>query len=140
MSGGSILVPLDIKTMATVVLFGLGAIGGLLRLMLHLFQKHLDERAASTTKQLESFEESIEDALDAHQKLIEQRICAFENSQRVEQERLSRLEAAHQALHNNLAMRFVQREDFIRFASSIDHKIDRLGELFTRFTMRGTDT
>lgn len=134
-----IYVPLDLKTLGIVVSTLLVAIGGLLRLMLYLFQKGLDERAENTASALKKVEEHIGDALNAHRALIEQRMAGFEDRQRREQDRVSLLEAEHKALHQTLAMRFVQREDFIRFASSIDNKIDRLGELFTRYTMKGHD-
>lgn len=134
-----LLIPLDIKTLVTVVFFMITVVGGLLRLMLHLFEKHLNERAANQAKQIAQVKESFEESFKGQEKLIDQRVNGFESAMRSEITRLSRLEAEHAALKDMLVLRFVQRDDFIRFASAIDHKIDRLGELFTRFTIKGQD-
>lgn len=144
---GEISIILDPKTIATVVIALIACFGALLKVMLSLFIKHLDERAAQQDKQLAEMkqahsdqlhevEDRIETSLLSFQQLTEQRLRTFEDNSGRERDRLSRLEASHNALHDMLAMRFVQREDFIRFASSIDSKIERLGELFTRMTIQ----
>ena len=135
----TLVVPLDVRTLGIAVTLAVAVIGGLLRLMLYLFEKHLNERAANQAAQIEQVKEAFETSFDAHAKLVDLRMSGLDTALRNEITRLSRLEAEHAALKDMLVLRFVQRDDFIRFASAIDHKIDRLGELFTRFTIKGQD-
>ncbi len=85
---------------------------------------------------LSQFEKRMNERFDAQDKQRDARLKAIEDKQSVENLRLTNLSNEVHSLNSILPLRYVQRDDWIRFASQIDHKIDRLGELFTRFTMR----
>lgn len=85
---------------------------------------------------LNQFEKRMNERFDAQDKMRSERFKSIEDRQAVENQRLTNLTNEVHGLNNILPLRYVQRDDWIRFASQIDHKIDRLGELFTRYTMR----
>ena len=86
---------------------------------------------------LSQFEKRLEERDRANRELGDARLRGIEDRQATENMRLSNLIRDVHDLMNQLPLRFVQRDDWIRFASQIDHKIDRLGELFNRYMLTG---
>lgn len=96
---------------------------------------------------LGQFEKRMNERFDAQDALRDARFKAIEDRQSVENMRLTNLANEVHGLNNTLPMRYVQRDDWIRFASQIDYKNDRLGvmcndiqrqlgELIARVNMR----
>lgn len=104
---------------ATLVLAILGMTFGFGKVLLTQFEKRMNER------------------FNAQDTLREARLKSIEETQLRENIRLNTLTQDYHSLSQLLPMQYVRREDWIRFSAQIDHKLDRLGELFTRYTMRG---
>lgn len=85
---------------------------------------------------LGQFEKRMNERFTAQDTLREARLKAIEESQMRENIKLNTLQQEMHSVLQLLPMQYVRREDWIRFSAQIDHKLDRLGELFTRYTMR----
>lgn len=129
------MIEIGIKEMIAGAVFFLGTVAAFGRLLLHQFERHMDERAKSQRELMTGLESRIESRLTHQDGMREARLKALEDLHRQEAQRLSQLHTDFNGLAQLLPIRFVQRDDWIRFASQIDHKIDRLGELVTRLSM-----
>lgn len=112
------MIEISIQVAVALALAFLGLVFGFGRVLLSQFEKRMAERFQAQTESRN------------------ERLRGIEEKQATEITRLANLANDVHALTNLLPLRYVQRDDWIRFASQIDHKIDRLGELFTRFTLR----
>jgi hypothetical protein len=97
------MIQIDAQIAITLLLVVLGGMAGFGKLLLHLY----DARAIERHKQLGD---------------------ALAN----EAERVKQLQQRVDAIHITLPLEYVRREDWIRFSSSIDTKLDRLAELIHR--------
>lgn len=111
------MIEISFREIAGAAVFFLGIVWGFGRVLLAQFEKRMDER------------------FQAINELREARLKAIEDRQATENIRITNMGNELNSLANLLPLRFVQRDDWIRFASQIDHKIDRLGELVTRLSM-----
>ncbi|MDO5625025.1 MAG: hypothetical protein Q4G71_10075 [Pseudomonadota bacterium] len=129
------MIEIGFKEMLAGAVFFLGTVAGFGRLLLHQFEKHMDERAQRQRELMQGLEERLENRLSNQDASRDQRLKSLEDLQRQETGRLTQLHTDFNSMAQMMPIRFVQRDDWIRFASQIDHKIDRLGELVTRLSM-----
>lgn len=78
---------------------------------------------------LQQFERRMNERFTAIDKTHALEVSAVQGQQQADGERLARLIDEVRILGSNLPLQYVRREDWIRFSSSIDHKLDRLAEL-----------
>lgn len=63
---------------------------------------------------------------------IDARLAGIENAQQAERSGVEELQKKVEAISSRLPLEYVRREDWIRFSSSIDAKLDHLADLFNR--------
>lgn len=81
---------------------------------------------------LNQFEKRMGDRFDAQDELRDARLRAIETKQTEEKVRIDALTGMVQQLTVNLPTEYVRREDWIRMSSTIDHKLDKVGEIVTQ--------
>jgi hypothetical protein len=101
---------------ALVVAF-LGLVFGFGRMLLNQFEKRMAER------------------FDAQDELRDARLRSIENKQAEEKVRIDTLTGLVQHLTVSLPTEYVRREDWIRMSSTIDHKLDKVGEIVTQLKL-----
>jgi hypothetical protein len=99
----STVVQLSIAELVAILVFVLGVLYALARMIVSQMKTSMDSRFASL--------EQTTNALDATNKKLEQEV-----------EQFNRL----------LPLEYVRREDWIRFSASIDAKLDRLAEMLMK--------
>ncbi|GAP66279.1 hypothetical protein MBSD_n1583 [Mizugakiibacter sediminis] len=113
-----------IQLNAREVLILIGAFTGLVfgfgRLLLAQFEKRMDERFRAQS-----------DLRDEEKRSHAQRMEAIENSLESTAGRITDVVHRVEKLHASLPLEYVRREDWIRFASTIDAKLDRLADMIT---------
>jgi hypothetical protein len=122
------MIEITLKELVGAAVFILSMVWGFGRMLLSQFEKRMDERFTTLNEMREARLHAIEDRLATEN----QRITNLGGEINT---RITNLSSELNSLANLLPLRFVQRDDWIRFASQIDHKIDRLGELVTRLSM-----
>lgn len=104
----------------TLVLAVIGSFFGFGRVLLSQFERRLGEKfEASTylnTQQMESIQREIER----------------------DRKSLASLSEELRVISNELPLQYVRREDWIRFSTSIDHKLDKLADLVIQHNNSGS--
>lgn len=90
------------------------------RLLLSQFEKRMNER-------FESNEELRAEEKRSHA----QRLTSIETGLEATSSRITGVVQRVEKLHQSLPLEYVRREDWIRFASTIDAKLDRLADMIT---------
>ena len=96
----------------------IGLVIGFSRLLLSQFEKRMDER------------------FDAQDRMRESRLEMIERNLSTESQRIQLLTEKIDAAAARMPMEYVRRDDWIRFSSTIDAKLDRLNEKFDNLRER----
>ena len=97
------------------ILVMVGAFG---KILLRQFEQRLAERS-----------EHVAEMRQAERDTSERRLAGIENSLERESDRIGEIVSRIEKLNTTLPLEYVRREDWIRFSSTIDAKLDRLAEM-----------
>ena len=104
------VIQIPIGAAITLIIAFIGLLIGFGKVMLGQFNKSLDQRFIERDEQYRQLRESIKN----------------------ESMRITELSNNLQKFSNAMPLEYVRREDWIRFSSTIDHKLDRLGDFMLK--------
>lgn len=114
------MIQLDMREVLILIGAFVALVFGFGRLLLAQFEKRMNERFEGQTK------------LRKEEKRTQyQRMETIEDAMEQAAEHIAGVAERVEKLHRDLPLEYVRREDWIRFASTIDAKLDRLADMIT---------
>jgi hypothetical protein len=113
------MIQLTAPVAVALMLAFLGLVAGFGKVLLHQVEKRAEER------------------FRAQNELREEQIATLSRSIAIERAAVVDLTTRINTIAVELPLLYVRREDWIRFGATIDHKLDRLAEMF--MSLRGND-